>query len=351
MTAATRLRGVLLALIRAGALALAIAVVARTGAAAFVHLPQPDVVALLAALALLIAVLRANVPALWVAHGRRGIVEPARVAFELPLMLVAGTLFHPAIAAAMQLCAHPIAVCDRGGVRIWRGIVEGGSYASMWIALAWLHAQALPGSPAFSFGGFAAFAAFFFAGTFLALMLYWLPLKRLTQPQSLKRAWSSLLGDTRLFAYVVLAVTWGYVCVMVWVRAGTPLALAMLAPLPLLARGLRSHDAARRELHRLKLARDAVRAMLRTDDALPQMNSLLAGLHTPAAEETLQIYAALGSHNRLTPLAAIGPIPSPEHLRHVRTVLNESARKRSRHARAPPQPYRAHGICGARAGT
>lgn len=84
-------------------------------------------------------------------------------------------------------------------------------------------------------------------------------------------------------------------------------------------RSLHDH---RLDLHRLRLARDAVQAMLRTRDPLPQMNSLLASLHTPAAEETLQIYAAISpSDPHLSPLATIGPIPEAAQLQGVRGAL------------------------------
>ncbi|HEY9179492.1 MAG TPA: GGDEF domain-containing protein, partial [Candidatus Baltobacteraceae bacterium] len=57
----------------------------------------------------------------------------------------------------------------------------------------------------------------------------------------------------------------------------------------------------------LRLARDAVQAMLGARDPLPQMSSLLASLHTPAAEESLQIYGAMSTEERLSTLARIGP--------------------------------------------
>jgi diguanylate cyclase (GGDEF)-like protein len=163
--------------------------------------------------------------------------------------------------------------------------------------------------------------AFFVVGIFASLFLVWMPLRTLEETVSIVRLLRRLVRDTRLFAYALLIVSWGYVCTMVWLHAGPALGLASFAPLPFITAALRTIHTQRLEVHRLRLARDAVQAMLRTNDPLPQINSLLASLHTPAGEETLQIYATLTPEDRHAPLATIGPIPDADRQDAVRRAL------------------------------
>jgi diguanylate cyclase (GGDEF)-like protein len=137
----------------------------------------------------------------------------------------------------------------------------------------------------------------------------------------LQRLWRDLGRDTRFLTYFFLVVSWGYVVTVVWQRAGIALGLTMFAPLPFLASALRSLHAHRLELHRLRLARDAVQAMLGAGDPLPQMSSLLASLHTPSAEESLQIYGAMSSEERLASLARIGPALDEEQTETCRRAV------------------------------
>jgi diguanylate cyclase (GGDEF)-like protein len=202
-------------------------------------------------------------------------------------------------------------------------MLDGGADAFVWLLLGVLRPFVLPQIPELSGRGYGTFLAFYVAGIFAFLFLLWTPLRTLTETVSIVRLWRNLLRDTRLLTYAILVVSWGYVCTLVWVRAGIALGLVCFAPLPFIAAAMQAIHAQRLELHRLRLARDAVQAMLRTNDPLPQMNSLLASLHTPAAEETLQIYAAIEKEDRLTPLATIGPIPDADRLDCVRRALAE----------------------------
>src|SRR5581483_11260824 len=83
-------------------------------------------------------------------------------------------------------------------------------------------------------------------------------------------------------------------------------------------------------LHRLRLARDAVQAMLGAGDPIPQMNSLLASLHTASAHETLQIFAAISpDETRLAPLATIGHQPTVDQVELCSRALAELSRSES----------------------
>jgi diguanylate cyclase (GGDEF)-like protein len=175
--------------------------------------------------------------------------------------------------------------------------------------------------PALSFPAYAAYVGFFMGGIFVFLFAVWQPMKALAQSVLVMRLWRNLLRDTRFLTYFFLVVSWGYVVTVVWQRAGIALGLTMFAPLPFLASSLRSLHVHHLELHRLRLARDAVQAMLGAGDPLPQMSSLLASLHTPSAEESLQIYGTMSSDERLASLARIGPALDDEQTDTCRRAL------------------------------
>jgi diguanylate cyclase (GGDEF)-like protein len=268
--------------------------------------------------------LRINVPLFSGAFLRRRHLEPGRLTLELPVVLAVQILYGPVAAAAINLVGYPLAIPSDGRSRVLRRILDGGTEAFFWICAGALRAELLPQRPALTLASFGTFLAFYTLCIFAFLFLVTLPLRALNMRSVLLiRLWRKFSTDTRLLVFVLVTVAWGYVATLIWMRAGLTLGLVSFAPLPFLASALRALHNHHLELHRLRLARDAVQAMLRTRDPLPQMNSLLASLHTPAAEETLQIYAALSADERLSPLATIGPIPDTEQLEDVRRALVE----------------------------
>lgn len=317
-------RRVLYLTLRFGAFAVALLAVALLAPSTFTSLHRDDVIALAICLALFVALLRINVPLFSGAYLRRRRLEPGRLTLELPIVLAVFLLYGPVAAAALNLLGYPLAVSTETRSRFMRRVLDGGLEAFFWLCAGAVRAHVLPDAPALSLPSFGAFVAFYAACIFIFLFFISLPLRALgSRSLLLARLWRTFARDTRLFAFVLLTVVWGYVATLIWMRAGMTLGLASFAPLPFLATALRQLHNHQLELHRLRLARDAVQAMLRTRDPLPQMNSLLASLHTPAAEETLQIYAALSAEERLSPLATIGPIPDAVQLEEVRRALLE----------------------------
>src|SRR6185437_3936400 len=68
--------------------------------------------------------------------------------------------------------------------------------------------------------------------------------------------------------------------------------VSMWLPVVLTALLLRTIDQQHAELHRLRLVRDAVQAMLGDRDPLPQINAILATLRVPSFDETVTVLAA-----------------------------------------------------------
>lgn len=315
-----RRRGIYLAL-RFGMLAVALGA-AASGAPRLVRSLRPDdAIALVVCLLLFVLLLRINVPMLSHAYARRRHLEPGRLTLEMPVVLAVLAFYGPVAAALLNLLGYPLAFPSDGRSRVIRRILDGGAEALLWLVLGTLQTLVIPRIPALSFASYAAYASFFTLGMFAFLFAIWLPVRSLSQPVLLARLWRNLARDTRLMLYVFLVVSWGFVATLVWQRAGIALGLAVFAPLPFLATALRSLHAHHLELHRLRLARDAIQAMLGARDPLPQMSSLLASLYTPSAEESLQIYGAMSSEERLAPLARIGPALDEEQLDACRRAV------------------------------
>jgi diguanylate cyclase (GGDEF)-like protein len=303
---ARRKRAIYLA-VRFGMLAAALGIVALRAPQLVRALRTDDVAALAICLVLFVMLLRINVPMLSHAYARRRHLDPGRLTLETPVMLAVFAFYGPIAAAAIDLIGYPLAIPSEGRSRVMRRILDGGSEAALWLCIGALQVLVMPRIPALSFGAYLEYVAFFTASIFGFLFAVWLPLRALAKSVLVIRLWRNLIRDTRLFVYVVLVVSWGYVATLVWQRSGIALGLAAFAPLPFLATALRSLHVHHLELHRLRLARDAVQAMLGARDPLPQISSLLASLHTPSAEESLQIYGAMSPDERFSALARIGP--------------------------------------------
>lgn len=319
---ARRRRAIYLAL-RFGMLAVALGATVSGAPKLLRSLRADDVAALTICLLLFVMLLRINVPMLSHAYARRRHLEPGRLTLETPVILAVLAFYGPVAAAVLNLLGYPLAIPSDGRSRIMRRVLDGGAEAFLWLCLGVLQPLVLPRVPALSLASYAVYTAFFTAGIFAFLFVIWTPLRSLAQSVLLVRLWRKLARDTRLLAYVFLVVSWGFVATLVRQRAGIALGLTVFAPLPFLATALRSLHAHHLELHRLRLARDAVQAMLGARDPLPQMSSLLASLHTPSAQESLQIYGAMSPEERLAPLARIGPALEDEQLDTCRRAVLE----------------------------
>lgn len=326
-----RRRRALYPAIRVVVLLLAFAATAALAPKAFAHLRRDDGIALAVALILFTTLARINVPL--TARGsffRRRSAEPGRITLELPLILTVISIYGPVVAAALTLVAYPFALSSEGGSRFVRRVFEGAPQAILWLFAGSLHALLYPGPVTLSIPSYLAFLAFYTLAIYMFLYGVWTPLRMLATHVRLRRFWHNLSRDTRLLGFLLILTSWGYVCTVIWLHAGIAIGLASLAPLPFLAYSLRSLHESQVELHRLRLARDAVQAMLGAGDPIPQMNSLLVSLHTPTARETLQIFASITpDETRLAPLATIGHQPTVEQVDLCSRALAELSRSDS----------------------
>ena len=90
------------------------------------------------------------------------------------------------------------------------------------------------------------------------------------------------------------------------------LVIVMWLPVVTTAVLLRTIDEQHQELHRLRLVRDAVQAMLGDKDPLPQINAILATLRVPSFDETVTVLAATSQRtDQWRVVTNLGPALSP----------------------------------------
>ena len=109
---------------------------------------------------------------------------------------------------------------------------------------------------------------------------------------SLTRIWDRVLRDPRTWIVGGVNILWATVVRDPILSGHFYVAIAMWLPVVICARLLRTIDEQHAELHRLRLVRDAVQAMLGDRDPLPQINAILATLRVPSFDETVSVLAA-----------------------------------------------------------
>jgi diguanylate cyclase (GGDEF)-like protein len=109
---------------------------------------------------------------------------------------------------------------------------------------------------------------------------------------SILRLWGRLARDPRTWAVTVGSVIWATTGRNEVVLGQNLLAILLWLPVCLSAFLLRTIDKQQAELHRLRLVRDAVQAMLGDRDPLPQINAILTTLRVPSFDETVSVLAA-----------------------------------------------------------
>jgi diguanylate cyclase (GGDEF)-like protein len=114
----------------------------------------------------------------------------------------------------------------------------------------------------------------------------------LTFAISLPRVWERQVRDPRTWIVGVGSIIWATAVRDPMLGGHYYVAIAMWIPVCVTALLLRTIDEQHAELHRLRLVRDAVQAMLGDRDPLPQINAILATLRVPSYDETVSVLAA-----------------------------------------------------------
>ncbi len=136
------------------------------------------------------------------------------------------------------------------------------------------------------------YAAIVFAAVIVFMFAISAPVSSYTFHLSLARLWARLARDPRTWAVTIGGVLWATIARDEVVLGQNLVAMALWLPVCLSAFLLRTIDRQHAELHRLRLVRDAVQAMLGERDPLPQINAILATLRVPSFDETVSVLAA-----------------------------------------------------------
>lgn len=293
-------------------------------------LHRSDFISLGVLLILYAIMLRISVPFISATGRKRRKLEPGRLTIELPIVVTIVTVYGGVAMAAVALLAYPLAIPAEGRSRVLHRTLDGGTEAFFYLLVGLARNTVISRIEGLSLGAFGWYVLFYVACLAAFVFLLWRPLQGLRRGVPVLATWRASARDTRLWFFFILLSAWGYLCTQVLLRDGNILGLASFAPLPFLAYALHSLHEERSEMHRLRLAREAVQAMLGARDPLPQINSLLSSIHAHTVRETLQIYAAIApGEERLTPLATIGSDPVQAQLELCERALGELRRKRS----------------------
>jgi len=139
-----------------------------------------------------------------------------------------------------------------------------------------------------------------FAGALVVLSLVFeiavsAPASAFTYHISLGRVLERVSRDPRTWIVGSGNIVWATVVRDPIISGHAYVAVAMWIPVIVTALLLRTIDQQHAELHRLRLVRDAVQAMLGERDPLPQINAILATLRVPSFDETVTVLAATGA--------------------------------------------------------
>jgi diguanylate cyclase (GGDEF)-like protein len=143
------------------------------------------------------------------------------------------------------------------------------------------------------------------------LLLVSSPLSAITYHIAVRRVWERVLRDPRTWIAGVGSIAWATVVRVPMIYDHYYVAVLMWGPVVIIALLMRTIDEQHAELHRLRLVRDAVQAMLGDRDPLPQINAILATLRVPAYNETVSVYAATSARTEnWRVVTTLGPLVS-----------------------------------------
>ncbi len=304
--------------VRAASLLAAAVVFAVRGPAAVRALRPDDVVFLAGALLLALVLGALRAPAAHFERSARPTPESDRVGLLTPLLLTVLVTEGWIWAAVCNVAAFLV---RRAGPRR-RSWFDVALAAALRVPAWWaagliarpLREAALAPTSLRSVAGFVAIGAAFV----LLVDLLWVdPLVAARQSRSLARVWQRHAADRGTMLTALAEVGWAYVVVRVATHEGPALGIAALGPLVVLAVVLVRFARANARLHRLALSREAVDAMLRANDPMPQMRSLLESIDPRIVRESVEIAAfGRGGAGRWSRVVTFGP-PVPSELERL----------------------------------
>lgn len=252
---------------------------------------------------------------------RRGNISAEALFLDAPIEISLFAYLGPTATAVAALAGFGLAAAIHrrdGGTELAR---QGGIRVLATLAIAPLHDPLVAAATAPTMLGTVTFFAAV-TGVILSIVFTAALFVALRSGMGLREVISRLSRDRRVWLGTSMTAGWSYVVAMVWPHVSTAICAGLWLPVMLTAYGWRRIDDQVLEIRRLRLVRDAMQAMIASRDPVPQINSILAGLHGPLFDETLSILGAANPHtdNWLT-IATLGQGPDQDALDLQRRAL------------------------------
>ena len=223
---------------------------------------------------------------------RRGEFSAEALFLDAPVSIPIFALVNPETAALAALGGFMLAAGVRSGPGRLDLLRQGAVRAILALALAPLRPKFIEVALAPTVSGAAGFMVIGIAAALCVIFVCAVPFVAIHTSLSMTTIWRRLGRDRRLWSGICVTVFWSYVIVRL-VTEGYPTAMISLwLPVAAYALMLRRIDEQAVELHRLRLVRDAVQAMLGARDPLPQINAILSSIHGTLIDETISIITA-----------------------------------------------------------
>ena len=223
---------------------------------------------------------------------RRGDFTAEALFYDAPVAIPIFALVNPETAAIAALGGFMLAAVVRPGPGRLDLLRQGAVRAILIFALAPLRPKLIEVALVPTLSGAVWYMAIGVAAALCVVFVCSVPFVAIHTSLSMATIWRRLGKDRRLWSGILVTVFWSYVIVRL-VSEGYPTAMISLwLPVAAYSVLLRRIDEQAVELHRLRLVRDAVQAMLGARDPLPQINAVLSSIHGTLIDETISIITA-----------------------------------------------------------
>jgi diguanylate cyclase (GGDEF)-like protein len=228
--------------------------------------------------------------------------------------------------------AEAAAVAELAGFTLAAGVREGGgrldllrqgaARALLILALAPIRGALVSLALAPSIRGAVWFFALSMVASLAVVFFVSVPFVAIRTGLAMSTIWRRLASDRRLWTGIFTTVFWSYVIVRL-VPDHNPAAMVCLwLPVTVYAWLMHRVDDQAVELHRLRLVRDAVQAMLGSGDPLPQIKAIMSSIHGTLLDETVAIVAATTQPvDNWKVIAQLGAAPTTPDLELRRRAL------------------------------
>jgi diguanylate cyclase (GGDEF)-like protein len=244
---------------------------------------------------------------------RRGDFSSEALFQDAPVEIPIFALVGPEAAAVTAIAGFTLAAVARRGAGRLDLLRQGAIRGLLVMALEPLQPQLVAIALAHTWMGALWFVLFSGLAALSVVFVCSMPFVAIHTSLPLSTIWHRLAKDRRLWSGVLATVFWSYTIVRL--VSGDVLPAAMIALwLPIIAYSylLRRIDDQAVELHRLRLVRDAVQAMLGARDPLPQINAILSSIHGTLLDETISIVTANSQPvDDWKVVASLGPATMP----------------------------------------